>query len=100
MTIQNQGGIGIGGLVVIALVGLLWYGSHLTREQNDKVQSNLSSIYMGESVGDVVFTLGEPDKRQHSETTFDGVVSRSDYLYYGDWQFAFDDGKLTSKNKY
>jgi hypothetical protein len=98
---MNQGGVfSGGGLLVLAIVGFLWYGNHQTATQNHKVQVNLSSIYMGEPLQDVLATLGTPDNRQHSESSFEGVTDVSDYLYYGDWQLGFDNGKLDSRSKY
>jgi len=48
----------------------------------------------------VKLALGRADTAQHSESAYAGTTTVHDYLYYGAWQFLFENGKLIAKTRY
>lgn len=91
---------GAGWLIVGLVIVAIAYGQHQTTATNQKVQVNVSSIHMGDTLADVKAQLGKPDNAQHSVSSYGGTTDRTDFLYYGDWQFGFENGRLNSKSKY
>lgn len=63
---------------------------------NKSLNRKVAKIPLGTSVQAVKAKLGKPDNYQVSNTSY----GKSEYLYYGQWQLAFEDGKLESKSKY
>jgi hypothetical protein len=102
----------IGGCVALVGGAASEVDNQMQKEANrsaiTKVQ--LASVKMGDSKKSVITTLGKPDDSQHMETSTEFGDSTSDCIYYNvkgkDWsdldmhQLCFDDGKLTSKNRY
>ncbi len=64
---------------------------------NKALNNRVAKISLGTSVDSVKAKLGKPDSYQVSKTA---GLGKSEYLYYGQWQLAFTNGKLESKNKY
>ncbi len=64
---------------------------------NRALNRKVAEIPLGASVDSVRAKLGKPDSYQVSKTA---GLGKSEYLYYGQWQLAFSDGKLESKSKY
>lgn len=64
---------------------------------NKALNRKVAAIPLGTSVEVVKARLGKPDDYQVSTTA---GLGKSEYLYYGQWQLAFSNGKLESKNKY
>lgn len=65
---------------------------------NDKaLNRKVAKIPLGASLDSVRASLGKPDDYQVSKSA---GLGKLEYLYYGQWQLSFTDGKLESKNKY
>lgn len=64
---------------------------------NRALNREVATIPLGASVDSVRGQLGKPDSFQVSQTA---GLGKSEYLYYGQWQLAFTNGKLESKSKY
>jgi hypothetical protein len=64
---------------------------------NKALNRKVGRIPLGSSVDSVKAKLGRPDDYQVSKTA---GLGKSEYLYYGQWQLSFSNGKLESKNKY
>jgi len=64
---------------------------------NKALNRKIANISLGSSIDSVKAELGRPDNYQVSTTA---GLGKSEYLYYGQWQLAFTNGELESKNKY
>jgi len=64
---------------------------------NPALNRKVATIALGTSVETVKKKLGKPDNYQVSRTA---GLGKTEYLYYGQWQMSFTNGKLDSKNKY
>jgi outer membrane protein assembly factor BamE (lipoprotein component of BamABCDE complex) len=88
-------------LIAVAIVGL-GVAANDSDKQATNVAAHISEIHMGMTRPEVRAILGKPDSTQHLESG--GLVS--DMWYYGtlstkgSYQFAFDNGVLTSKNRW
>lgn len=82
----------------------------MDREQNRSAitSAEAKAIPLGSSRQEVESRLGPPRDTQEMESEgFDGGTHRSDCIYYNiengqfldSWQFCFDNGKLTSRNR-
>lgn len=64
---------------------------------NKALNRKIGKIPLGTSVESVRAELGKPDSYQVSKSA---GLGKTEYLYYGQWQMAFTNGMLESKNKY
>ena len=64
---------------------------------NKALNRKVAKIPLGASLDSVRAKLGKPDNYQVSKSAWLGKL---EYLYYGQWQLSFTNGKLDSKNKY
>jgi hypothetical protein len=64
----------------------------------ESLRADLGRVQIGEKLADALLLLGKPDTRQHSVSSYAGIRTTDDYLYYGSTQLAFENGKLVSKN--
>lgn len=64
---------------------------------NKAMNRKVAAIPLGTSLDSVKSKLGKPDSYQVSQSA---GLGKQEYLYYGQWQLAFSDGELESKNKY
>lgn len=97
---MRQGGVGIGTIILIVVIAAIYLGNHKTHQSDNKVQNNLPSVPLGSSISDVESILGTPDNTQHMESAYAGITTVDDYLYYGNWQFSFENGKLMGRSRY
>lgn len=87
--------------IVVAIVGVGMAASD-SEQQATNVSAHISQIHIGMTRAQVRAIIGAPDSTQHLESS--GLVS--DMWYYGSlstdgsYQFAFDNGVLTSKNRW
>lgn len=94
---------GIRSLVALAISSAIVYQMHksnsATNSTNNNVAANFSSIYMGEPESSVEATVGKPGTTQTEQVAgFDGGPSTTyAFVYYGNYQFSFTNGKLTAK---
>lgn len=63
---------------------------------NKALNRKVAAIPLGSSVESVKGKLGKPDDYQVMNSSY----GKTEFLYYGQWQLSFEDGKLDSKNKY
>lgn len=64
---------------------------------NKALNRKVAKISLGSSVDSVRAKLGKPDSYQVSKSA---GLGKMEFLYYGQWQLGFTNGKLDSKNKY
>lgn len=64
---------------------------------NKALNRKVAKIALGASLDSVRGKLGKPDNYQVSKSA---GLGKLEYLYYGQWQLSFTNGKLESKNKY
>lgn len=63
---------------------------------NKALNREVAGISLGSSIGSVKAKLGKPDDYQVMNSNY----GKTEFLYYGQWQLGFENGKLDSKNKY
>jgi hypothetical protein len=63
---------------------------------NKALNRKVGAIPLGTSVESVKARLGKPDNYQVMNSSY----GKTEFLYYGQWQLSFENGKLDSKNKY
>ncbi|MDQ3724384.1 MAG: hypothetical protein M3335_00600 [Actinomycetota bacterium] len=63
---------------------------------NKAMNRKVAAISLGSSIESVKAKLGKPDNYQVMNSSY----GKTEFLYYGQWQLSFEDGKLDSKNKY
>ena len=63
---------------------------------NKTLNRRVAAIPLGSSVDSVKAKLGKPDNYQVMNNNY----GKTEFLYYGQWQLSFEDGRLDSKNKY
>jgi outer membrane protein assembly factor BamE (lipoprotein component of BamABCDE complex) len=89
-------------IIVVAVIGL-GRASNDANTQSANVSAHISEIHLGMTRSQVRAILGKPDSTQHSETAGLGT---DDEWYYGtlsakgSYQFVFQNGKLSAKNRY
>lgn len=89
-------------IIVVAVIGL-GKAANDANVQSASVTSHISEIHLGMTRPQVKAILGKPDSTQHSETAGLGT---DDEWYYGtlstkgNYQFVFQNGVLTAKNRY
>lgn len=66
-------------------------------KNNPAMNRKVGKIPLGAPVDSVRAQLGKPDSYQVSKSA---GLGKTEYLYYGQWQLSFTNGKLESKNKY
>jgi outer membrane protein assembly factor BamE (lipoprotein component of BamABCDE complex) len=94
--------VGIVALVIVLAIIGLGKASNDADSQSKKVTAHLSQIKLGMTRTQVKAIVGKPDSTQRMVTS--GLVD--DTWYYGtlsakgSYQFVFENGKLTAKNRY
>lgn len=74
--------------------GLMFSWNQL--EAGRKVISAYSSVKFGMSTDDVLSIVGEPSNKQEMKSTY----GSSEYWYYSNVQICFNNGKVSSINRY
>lgn len=90
----------LGLLAVFSIFGAIGAGIYFAPEivagTKEKERPSPNSLEYGTPISEVREILGEPDKSQQMHSSQIEI----DYLYYGEWQLAFQNGRLESKNRY
>jgi outer membrane protein assembly factor BamE (lipoprotein component of BamABCDE complex) len=88
-------------IIVVAVIGI-GKEANDSDTQSANVKSHLSQVHLGMTRPEVRAILGKPDSTQHMESS----GFKDDTWYYGtlsasgSYQFVFENGKLTAKNRY
>ena len=97
---------GIAGVAAVALaLGVTGCTEEAEREleklersttNNKALNRKVGAIPLGTAINSVKARLGKPDNYQVMNSSY----GKTEFLYYGQWQLSFENGKLDSKNKY
>jgi outer membrane protein assembly factor BamE (lipoprotein component of BamABCDE complex) len=65
-------------------------------ENDAQYRANIKKVKLGMTADEVRDIMGEPRDKQTTRSAY----GNSSFWYFGTYQLGFDDGKLTSKNRF
>jgi hypothetical protein len=68
----------------------------MTGDNDASYRAGMKQVSMGMSRAEVIDLVGKPRSCQHFRSDY----VKDDTCYWGSWQIVFENGEVTSKNRY